>query len=367
MYLDKPLNFLIQAGGSQPSYFFQDTYKQLINPVDTYVVNTTANIMSALSPWVSSLMIIYVSFWGIKLLMGQVQGSLFMDGVRRILKMVIIAGFAMSTAIYNDFILDVLWKTPDEIAAIVGTSAAKTPLASIAELDRAMDKFWDIGESLFTKGSITSKNGLGLISVAFVVWISGLIICGLSFLSFILAKISLAGLMAVGCISIALSMFEPTKQWLDGWLKMVATSIYIFIFTTIFVGLVLATTEKFADALLKGGDIGLRSGFMMLTFAGAAILYYGTMAAKASTLAGGFASGVSGAASFAFNKATGAAKSVGGGAKNLATGKTLSDMRENRRRQAANKAWAEKNPGWASKGTSWALNKMRKNSVQKTG
>ncbi|MFZ6774641.1 type IV secretion system protein [Undibacterium sp. SXout7W] len=348
---------------TDPSSFYADTYKNLSDPINTFLTQTVEKVVSGFSPMVTSFLIIYCFIWGWALMNGSVKEP-FMDGVRRIIRISFIAGLAMSVGVYNGLIVDTFWNIPDALGKLIAPGSTSTPEAAFTFLDRVMDKFFENGDVFYQKASGLKLSNFGLMLIAVAIWIAGICItCG-AFILLLAVKLVLACMLAIGPIAIALVTFEATKRYCDQWISLVASAIAGSLLTIIFINLVLVVLEKYIEKV--GTDVSIRASLPLLIFGVIAAVYYIQIPQLASTLGGGAAVGSLGLGRAIGGRVLGGAKGTAGGVKNLATGKTLNDMRNNRRQRHMNKEFATKHPGAVAKTTRWAMNKMRPNSIKES-
>lgn len=349
---------------SDPSSFYSDTYRNLSDPINTFLTKTVEKVVTEFSPMVTSFFIIYCFIWAWALLNGSVKEP-FMDGVRRVVRIGFIAGLAMSVGTYNSFIVDTFWNMPDALGKLIAPGSSNTPAAAFSFLDTVFDQFFDCGDIFYQKASGLKLSNLGLMLMAVLIWIGGIVVtCG-AFILLLAVKLTLASALAIGPIAIAMTTFEATRKFCDQWLSIISTAIAGSLLVMIFINLVLVVLDKYVQAV--GTDFTIKSALPLLIFAMIAGVYYMQIPHLAQTYGGGAAIGSMGLGRAIGGKVMGSASGAAKGAKNLASGKTLSDMRGNRREKHVNSEWAKRHPGAANKGAQWAVNKMRGNSVKKTG
>lgn len=349
---------------SDPSHFYSDTYRNLADPISNFLASTVEKIITEFSPMITSFLIIYCFIWGWALLNGSVKEP-FMDGLRRVVRLGFIAGLAMSVGIYNGYIVDTFWNIPDALGKLVAPGSINTPTVAFSFLDTVFDQFFDCGDIFYQKASGLKLSNIGLMLMAMAIWIAGIVTtCG-AFILLLAVKITLASALAIGPIMISMTIFEATRKFCDQWLSIISTAIAGSLLTIIFINLVLKVLDRYVQAV--GSDFTIKSALPLIIFAAIAGIYYMQIPHLAQTYGGGAAIGSMGLGRAIGGKVMGSASGAANGAKNLATGKTLSDVRANRREKHVNSEWSKRHPGTASKGAQWAVNKMRGNSVKKTG
>ncbi|KXB17468.1 type IV secretion system protein [Xylella fastidiosa] len=113
-------------------------FTELSNALNTYVNDTAANIIGAITPVATTLLTIYVILWGWSMMRGVISEPIT-DGVGRIVRLAVICGIALKIGYYNGFISDFLWNAPDEMANYLGGGDRES---NAAFLDTLMSKMY---------------------------------------------------------------------------------------------------------------------------------------------------------------------------------------------------------------------------------
>lgn len=82
---------------------------------ESFVVDGSTTIISLIATPAVALLTIYVLFWGVAMASGQISEP-FTDGMKRIIRMCIIIGFALTAGIYQGTVVDFFMQAPMEIA-----------------------------------------------------------------------------------------------------------------------------------------------------------------------------------------------------------------------------------------------------------
>lgn len=351
---------------SADSDIFTKVFDKLNNSLNTFVSDTSSDIIASIAPAASQLMALYFVIYGIALLRGVIEEPV-QDFALRVVKVAFITGVALNAGIYNGEIANFLWSTPDALANVV-VGGAFTGNNSVNFLDTVFSRMYDLGETFWDYDSTGPSVDIGPKMMAIMVWAGGVILTGYAGFLMALAKIGLAVVLALGPIFIILTMFEGTKQFFASWLGQALNFTFVVVLTASTVMLILTILNSYlpnaiSDASAEAG-VSYALEALVITAIGCLVLMQ--MAPIASALAGGVAVSTLGAGAAVYSKAKGAA----GSAKDLASGKTLSDMRGARRQKQLNKQWAERNPGLTARTAGMAMSTFRKvtatpNSVRK--
>jgi type IV secretion system protein VirB6 len=346
-------------------HFYTDLFNNINTALTNYVGNVSASVMGAFTPVATTMLGIYVAFWGWSMMRGVISEPVI-DGVGRMVRLTTIAAIALNVGYYNTFISDFLWKSPDALARVVTGASGDS---SVLFLDQLMKGIFELGEAYWQKANSTSGwtgiPDLGLVLVALLIWLCGLWATGIAAFLFVLSKMALAVLLAVGPIFILGLIFEPTKRFFDAWMGQVLNFVFLVMLTAACAKLILAILSKYltnSGAVLA--DPGIAQAFPALVLCAIAGLVMMQMPSIASALGGGVAVSTLGAVGWAYNKG----KDAAGAGRDLASGRTLNKMRAARRERHVNKQWAQRNPGVTARATKAIYQRVagnRSNQVRK--
>lgn len=288
-------------------HFYSRMLTELNNALNTYVNDTASNIIGAITPVATTLLLIYVSLWGWSMLRGVISEPVT-DGATRIVRLAIITGIALNLGRYNTYLADMLWNSPDALASYIGGGNGST---NVAFLDQLMSRMYDFGDAYHQKAyasaSVVGMPDLGLLFMAYALWGAGL--CATAYGAFLLAlsKIALAIVLGIGPLFILLTIFEPTKRFFDAWLGQALNYVFLVMLTSAAIKLIMAILQHYLNDASGTvlADPSLNQAFPALVFSIIGALVLIQMPAKASALGGGVAIGTLGAVSWTYGKAKG--------------------------------------------------------------
>lgn len=287
--------------------FYSRMFTELSNALTSYVSDTATNIIGAITPVATTLVTIYVMLWGWSMMRGVISEPIT-DGVGRIVRLALIVGIALQFGLYNGFLADWLWNTPDSLASYVGGDTGTT---NASYLDTLMSKMYDFGDAYYQK-SMANKNtfgipDMGLLIMAWAIWAVAVIATGYGAFLLALAKMGLAVALGVGPIFILLTIFEPTKRFFDAWIGQVLNYVFLVMLSAATIKLIMTILEKYltdaAGSVLA--DPSLNQALPAIVFSIIGALALVQMPAMASALGGGVALGTLGAVSWAYGKTRG--------------------------------------------------------------
>lgn len=221
----------------------------------TYLAATSGSIISAITPAAIVLISIYVMLWGWSMMRGLINEPLT-DGVTRIVRLAIITGIALSSGYYSGYITEWIWSTPEAISRIISGRESRN---SISFLDLLLSRFFTLGNMYMEKAELESTMGvpdLQLFFSSIAILIAGVFVTAYTAFLFILSKMALAILLAVGPIFITLSIFEATKRFLDAWVGQVVNYIFLIMLTAACVKLILVFIEQYFVIMRNTEKIG---------------------------------------------------------------------------------------------------------------
>jgi type IV secretion system protein VirB6 len=321
--------------------YYSVAFTKLSSTLTTYVSDTATSIIGAIGPVAAQLLTLYFIIYGISMMRGLVEEPIS-DFAMRVIKTSIILALALNIGIYNGQIVNFLWNSPDKLAQYVSGAGSST-VANMDYLDSLMTQFYNLGDKYWQFSSGATSLDIGPKIMAVVTWLAGVVVTVYAAFLLILAKMALAVILGIGPIFVLLLMFEGTKRFFESWFGQALNYVFVVVLTSAAVKLILSLIVAYMpSANAVAADTGsIAAAIPPIALAGIGALVMMQLSSVASALGGGVAISTLGAGNAVWNKAKGAA----GGAKNLASGKTLSDMRAQRRAKATNAKWAARNPG----------------------
>ncbi|MCX2694514.1 type IV secretion system protein [Pseudomonas sp. DCB_CB] len=339
--------------------FYTRMFAELNIALSTYITEKVSAVILSITPATTSLFTLYVMLWGWASMRGAIQEPIT-DGINRILKMSLIGALAINAGIYNSYISDLLWRFPDALGSLMafkeGPVLSSAPLSNVQFLDVTMGKMFDLGNAYWQKANAGTIPSIGLNIVAILIWAFGVVVTAYGAFLLALSKIALALLLAVGPFFIVLSIFDATKKFVEAWIGQAFNYIVLTGLVSGCLALMLKILYAYLGAVAgKLEDPSIVQALPAVAFCLVGVLVMVQLPSIASSLGGGVAISTMGAANALYKNA----KQAAGGAKDLASGKTLSDMRGQRRQKMANERWAKNNPGVTARVVGAATRKVR--------
>lgn len=286
-------------------HFYEDTFNRLSAALGTYVSGTAANIIGAISGVAYTLLMIYMMLWGWTTLRGMISEPIT-DAITRIVRLTVIIALAINVGIYNGYIVNFLWNSPDALASVVA-SGYSNPLSNVQYLDTLMGKLYDLGDAYWQKGNATTIPSVGLLLVAILIWAAGVIATAYGAFLFALSKMALAVLLGIGPVFVLLLIFNGTKRFFESWLGQALNYVFLIVLTAATVKLMVTIIDFYLGASMAGtiADPTIDRAIPAIVLCIICALVMMQMPSLASALGGGAAISTLGAAAWAYGKTAG--------------------------------------------------------------
>ncbi|MBC7489946.1 MAG: type IV secretion system protein [Glaciimonas sp.] len=283
---------------------FADMFSHVDAILLVNIGTVATNVIASIKPVATTLLIIYVTFWGWSMMRGVISEPVY-DGAFRMIRLSAIVGFALNIGLYNTNISKFLWDSPNALAAVVSGTAAAPVDISVNYLDTTLSNIFDAAFALWDMANATVVPSFGLILVALLVVIAGSILTSYAAFLFILSKIGLAILLGVGPIFILLLIYEPTKKFFDAWLGQAINYVFTTMLTasvlSVFTSIISSYITSTNGSLLILPDIIKVMPIVILCIIAVLVLHQ--VPSIASALAGGVAMGSLSVVALAFKEA----------------------------------------------------------------
>lgn len=266
-------------------------YSDLTTKVDTlcndWVMTKAAAVIEAITPVTTSLLIIYIAFFGLAMMRGKVEEPI-QDAAGRIAKIGIIVGMGLSLGNYQTYIYDFLWNTPDAMAKILSGS---TQGSQIGVLDAMYDSGMVVGDKAWNKMGIAAgfSGTLGFLLTAVVAYGATMLLTGYGAVLIIVAKISLCILLAIGPICIVLVLFQATQKFFESWLGLALNFVFLTILAAAAISFCNGLAGNFLTDMAAQKTINFQGVLQMLLIAVLSVVVLKQIPSLASSLGGGAA------------------------------------------------------------------------------
>ena len=105
--------------------FYTRTVGDLNTALTSYVNDVSGAVIGAITGVATTLLILYVVLWGWTTLRGMVSEPIT-DGITRLVRLTVIVALAINLGLYQVYIANWLFATPDALASVVAGTPATT-------------------------------------------------------------------------------------------------------------------------------------------------------------------------------------------------------------------------------------------------
>ncbi|MBS5836098.1 MAG: type IV secretion system protein, partial [Neisseria sp.] len=248
---------------AEKSTFFVDMTQFITDNMGSNLFDTASNLISNVAPVFSTmfgiyLLMIMVSYWS-----GGGLDEMFVDFLKRMITMTFLVTLAFNASYYAE-LANLIYVLPDDLAKAL----SNTDYAGGA-LDKVMDDTNVAVETLELQKNKLDFYEVGPIwTYIIAIWqlkIAMMILLGVMFAYYILAKVSLAMILMIGPVFIGFGMFPATRQYAMNWVGQCLNYIFNVVLLAVIGSMMLKFTSIFID-LVGVDNIGaaLATGTVLL-------------------------------------------------------------------------------------------------------
>jgi type IV secretion system protein VirB6 len=262
---------------------FSLAYSFIDGKLDQFLNADVTNVIAQVAGPLRAALVLYVLLYGFAILRGAISEPI-VDFSIRSLKLAFIYMLATTVA-YSSWVTQPLFHTlPDTLTQAISGAAAP-------DVGSAFDNFLGragyLSEKIAKTATLTDWAPLLLSGVVYVV---GALAAALGFGVVIIAKVTLALLVALGPIFIACALFDASRRFFFGWLGQAVNYIVLMaLIITVFQMILAMVSDQWAT--IDGMEASVGGGlFIALSILGA--IFFLQTPAIAAGIAGGASSGL---------------------------------------------------------------------------
>ena len=223
---------MAQAQGTGTT-FLSDAFADVNSALSSFTNTFSAGIAGEIAPLVAGALTLSFIFLGIMAVRGMLDRP-FTEVAMKMLKVSVITTLALTTAVYQTYIIDVFLSMPDDIVTgVVANSVSGANLETGQGAAKAIEALYDLGSYnaglSFDEFSISlmpgSDSNLMPVVYGLLVWIGTLLCCIMGALWLFIAKIVLAVMLGIGPLFIVCLAFQPTQQYFFSWVGAVLNTV----------------------------------------------------------------------------------------------------------------------------------------------
>ncbi len=250
-----------------------------------YVIDTSQNVINAITPVATTLFLIFVLMWAFAHLRNQIEEPVT-DGAMRLIKVGLIVMIALNVTYYGMYVVDFGMHTPMALASAALGHTNSTGSIGVT-LDQALNKVMDIGMRSWEKGGVTDP---GPILVAIVIWVAMSIVLLFAAALILIAYFASAVLLAIGPVFILLLLFKGTQRFFELWLGQLINFMLTMVLIVLVTALLMQLIQSFLDQAVGNAAASTASVLIqMVVFGGVGVLILRQVQSLASALGGGIA------------------------------------------------------------------------------
>lgn len=296
--------------------FLSGAFDDVNSALSNFSSQFSSGVATEIAPLVAGGLTLSFIVIGIMAIRGLLDRP-FMEVAWTLTKASIITSIALTTAVYQNYVIDVFLTLPDDlISSLVGNSISGADVKVGQGAAVAIEEMYDLGTSkaglFFDQTTFSLTQGIDLLPILYgvLVWIGTLLCCVIGLFWLIVAKVVLALMLGIGPFFICCLIWNPTQQFFWSWLGQVLNTAI----TSIFVLAVFAVFAAIFNAQLNELQVELDTA----NFANAAVFtFLGILCMGVLVVIPQYVSALTGAAGGAVGTAMGR---VTGGAINMGVG-----------------------------------------------
>lgn len=261
----------------------------VLESVTTHYTNDYSQLLAlSIYKYVFGGVLCWLSLMAYQMMAGKLQEPTI-TLAERSLAVVFLSSIAFGPSVYQ---LEILGDFDDLQNALVSAVAGQQT-NPYAAADVALQKGLDLGSELLKKASFYSEGYIGWLLGAIIVYAGSAIITWSAAGSIMVAKASLALVLAFGQVAIAAAIFPPTRKIFESWVSTVLNRVLTITFLTIVLSFTLSIFTGVAAGYDTDKSEPLSFSFSLLIAVFVCVGLMKGASTLASELAGGVALAVS--------------------------------------------------------------------------
>jgi len=277
---------------------FTSIYNTVESAIASYVTTTSENIITFITPIFTSLLIIYITIYGLSLMLGRNQEPLS-EGAIKVIKVGFIVTLGLTLGTYNGVVVSFIQGFPEAIGgALVGAGVA---FSSSTAIDALNIKLFGVAAKAWDDAGFANGN-FGLYFIAIAIIVAGSILLIMISALILISKIATAVLLGIGPVFIMMLLFKSTEKFFETWLGLLINYALVLILATAIGSLILDIVDGYITTP-AGRTPTVGDTVAICIVFGLAIIAMKQVQGMASALGGGIALATNGAISSMMGKA----------------------------------------------------------------
>lgn len=294
---------------------FADTFQKIDDALLTMLGSKTAEIINIVSPVIMSAFLLYVLLVTMSYMKnGTDLAEIGGDLIQRFIGWSVIIGLSMNISNYNEIIVPMVTKIPEELTQIITGNNGSGITNS---LDNLITMYANkIIEGIDQTGTFDISGTLLAIFVAILLLIFGLPAIAIAGGWILLAKITTAILLVIAPVFLALALFPTTRNYASLWVAQAVNYGLLLLIVTV----ISAFQITVIGSILEGQDLTISSAISVSSISALFIVVIINAPQIASSLSGGMVLNGYGQAGRSIGQASRGLGAVGKGGAGIAQG-----------------------------------------------
>lgn len=262
---------------------FEPAYTFIDGKLDAVLNGDVSNVIAQVAGPMRAALVLYVLLYGFAILRGAIAEPII-DFAVRSLKLAVIYMLATTVA-YSSWVTTPLFHTlPDTLAQAISGSAVSNPGAAF---DQFFARAAYLGEKISQTGSAVN---FGPYLMAAAVDVIGALAAAIGFGVVIVAKVTLALIVALGPIFVACALFDATRRYFFGWLSQAVNYVLLMaLIITVFQMVLALVGDQWGE--IDGQD-PMAGGLLFIALCLLGAIFFLQTPSIAAGIAGGASAGI---------------------------------------------------------------------------
>lgn len=216
--------------------------------LDTFVTATSSGVASALAPLALTGVTIYIIVMGYAIAQGEVQDSV-PTMVRRLFRLSLIAAVALGGGVYQSVVIDFVTGIQ---GALVGLMSSNPSIP--AAIDNMIEPYQVLKAALFKQALTDFWPQWGILVAGLFVAIAHAVVAVVTLGFLLIAKVSLALVLAVGPAFVLCAAWPATQQYAESWVRQAMTFVLLNVLLAASLAMITSLARQFAEHISATSD-----------------------------------------------------------------------------------------------------------------
>lgn len=216
--------------------------------MNNFVTTTSSNLASALVPLALSAVTIYILMYGYAVMRGEAHDSV-QTFVWKAIKISMISAVALGGGAYQSIVVDFV----QGLQTGLSTTLSGSPSLPTA-IDNMAVPYQELKAALFQSGFSTPIPSFGIVLGGLIVAIAHAWIMFVTLGFYLVAKVCLALVLAIGPLFVLCAMFPVVQQFAESWLRQAAQTVLLNVLIAATIAMITSLAKQFAKHIATNAD-----------------------------------------------------------------------------------------------------------------